>query len=188
MASKNLTTYVALLRGINVGGNHKVSMAELKISVENLGLQNVKTYINSGNVIFRSTGLSDDKLEAMLEQKLEADYGFPILVVVRNLAQIETIIKQAPKSWLSAKDQKCNVIFLSRSIDYPGVMDGLNPKSGIEELHYHPGVLLWSASTSNLTKSNMIKLASNPIYKNVTIRIFNTVLKLRQLMQDAERS
>lgn len=181
-----MTTYVAWLRGINVGGNHKVNMAELKASFEALGFESVKTYINSGNVIFKASNTKPEGIESAIEQALEKQYGFLIRVVVRTADQIDAVIKGVPKSWLKPDDLRCNVIFLSRSIDKPGILEDVAPKAGVDELHYLPGALLWSASFSDITKSNLSKLVGTPIYKNMTIRIFNTVLKVRELMRQIQ--
>ncbi len=183
--SKN-STYVALLRGINVGGNNKVSMSELKTCFEKLGFDNVVTYINSGNVVFRAQDTSPRLLETEIEKALHQAFSIPISVAVRSLSEMEKLVSNTPKGWRTSTDQKLNVIFLRPTIDKPGILDGLKPKPDIEELHYHPGVLFWSAQTSNLTKSNMIKLSSSPLYKEMTVRIFNTVLKIYDIMKTVD--
>ncbi|MDB5171104.1 MAG: hypothetical protein JWO35_798 [Candidatus Saccharibacteria bacterium] len=179
--------YVALLRGINVGGNNKVSMAALKICLEELGYESVKTYINSGNVIFKSSEVDPRKLESAIENSLVKTFGHSIKVVVRSLPEIAEMMTKIPKGWHTATDKKCNVIFLRHAIDSPEVVSGLNPKPGIEELIYHKGVLLWAANTSDLTKSSMIKLSMHGIYKEMTIRNLNTTRKIYELMSAAAR-
>ncbi len=179
-----LTTYVALLRGINVGGNTLISMAELKACFERLGYTDVRTYINSGNIIFRTTSADPRLLEAKIEKALNAAFSYPVVTVVRSFSEIQKLMTQVPKSWHTEKDQKCNVIFLRHTIDNPSILEGLNPKPDIEELHYHPGVLFWSAKTSDLTKSNMIKLSSKSVYREMTIRIFNTLRKVYAMMEE----
>ena len=186
--SQQLTTYVALLRGINVGGNTMVKMADLKACFEDLGLQQVSTYINSGNVLFRSSQTDPRKLEAAIEAALTKQFSYNIRTVVRSLDEIRHMMRQLPKSWQHPEDKKCNVIFLSHTIDKPDILDGFNPKPGIEEVYYHPGVLFWSAQTSQLTKSDMLKTASRPVYKEMTIRILNTAKKIYDLMQALDKS
>jgi uncharacterized protein (DUF1697 family) len=182
------TTYVALLRGINVGGNNQVSMAELKVCFEKLGYSNVVTYINSGNVIFRSGETDSRKIENTIEKALLNTFAFPICTIVRNFSEMEELISRIPKSWLNAADQKCNVIFLRSAIDHPGILDGLKLKPEIEEVHYHPGVLFWSAKTSNLTKSEMVKLSTTPAYRQMTVRILNTTRKIHEIMRKTDQS
>src|SRR6266567_4756201 len=118
------TTYVALLRGINVGVHQFISMADLKDVFVGLGFGDVETYINSGNVIF-----------------------------VRH------------------------------TIDSPDILASLDPKPEIEELRYHPGVLFWSAKTSSLTKSGMLKVSRMPIYNDMTVRVLHTTQKIHEIMK-----
>ena len=181
MSTKS-TIYVAFLRGINVGGNTLVNMAELKKCFAALGFENVKTYINSGNVIFTSDKTDQRKLEIEIERALTASFSHTIAVVVVSYAEMEQVIKHIPKSWEHNTDLRCNVIFLRHTIDRPELLEELKPKPGIEELYYHPGVLYWSAHTSDLTQSNMIKLAKSKLYKEMTVRNLNTTKKVWELM------
>lgn len=177
--------YVALLRGINVGGNTTISMAVLKTCFEELGHESVKTYINSGNVIFTSQITDQRQLETTIEAIVSKKFGHALKVVVRNLNEIQQVINTIPKSWLTSTDKKCNVIFLRHEIDNPEIVERFLPKAGIEELIYCPGTLLWAAKTSDITKSSMIKLARHDIYKQMTVRNLNTARKLYELMSTA---
>jgi uncharacterized protein (DUF1697 family) len=94
-----MTKHIALLRGINVGGNKKVSMAKLKELFQNLGFHNVSTYINSGNVMFESDEKSDKKLVSIIESGLIKHFGFEIPIVVRSVDEIRMIAKAIPESW-----------------------------------------------------------------------------------------
>ena len=174
--------YVALLRGINVGGNTKVEMPRLRAILEDLGYNKVSTYINSGNAFFETSDTDHRQIESKIEQAITKEFGHRLHVVVRNLDDIENIINNLPPDWHLTEDKKCNVIFLRHNIDNKGILDGLNPKAGIEEIFYHPGVLLWSANTSDLTKSEMIKLAKSPLYKDMTVRNLNTTKKIHEIM------
>jgi uncharacterized protein (DUF1697 family) len=180
-------TYVALLRAINVGGKTAISMAKLKESIEELGFINVKTYINSGNVIFRTNSTNTVKLESQIEKAIVDNFNFPVKVMVRSMNQMENLINQIPKNWSGNKDFRYNVIFLSRVIDNPELLKNLHPKPGIEELHYHPGVLFWSAKTSDLTKTGMLKVSKIPVYKEMTVRGMSTTRKIFELMQEATK-
>jgi uncharacterized protein (DUF1697 family) len=179
-------TYAAFLRGINVGGNTIISMAKLKESFEELGHTNVKTYINSGNVIFQSDNKDSVKLEEQIEKAILKDFNLPVKVMVRDFGQMEKLIKNVPKSWDGSKDFRYNVIFLSSKIDSPEILKDLHPKPEIEELHYHRGVLFWSAKTSDLTKTGMLKINKTAIYKEMTVRGINTTRKIYDLMLAVE--
>jgi uncharacterized protein (DUF1697 family) len=179
--------YVAFLRGINVGGKTQVSMASLREVFCSLQLEDVATYINSGNVIFRAPSSKQHELEAKIEQALEQAYHLPIRVIVRSLQEMSDLIEHTPSSWEHRADKKCNVIFLHHSIDSPDIVRHFNPKPGIEEIYYRPGVLFWSADTSSLTRSTMIRLSVSSLYKYMTVRIYNTVDKVYALMQTADK-
>jgi len=176
------TTYVALLRGINVGGHDLISMADLKHIFVALGFRKVKTYIDTGNVIFVGTETSPRQVEGLVEDALAKRFPHPVSVIAHSLAEMEQIIQHVPSHWLTATDQKCNVIFLRH------ILKNFKPKPDIEELHYHPGVLFWSAKTSSLTKSNMLKVSTMPIYKDMTVRVLHTTQRIYQIMQETKDS
>ena len=102
--------------------------------------------------------------------------------MIRNFKQMETLVKNIPKDWDGGKDRRFNVLFLKKAIDSKDILEGLNPKAKIEEIVYKPGVLFWSAQTSDLTKTTMIKLSSQKIYQEMTIRNWNTTRKVFELM------
>lgn len=90
-----MTIYIALLRGINVSGHRIIKMADLKGMFESLGLSNVKTYIQSGNVVFTSDEDADD-LSKRLEQEIDAVFGFDVPVVIRTAEELEQIMLACP--------------------------------------------------------------------------------------------
>jgi uncharacterized protein (DUF1697 family) len=123
-----MTVYVALLRGVNVGGRGKVDMRELKKQVEALGASDVSTYINSGNVIFR-----DRRGAATLTRELEKALGRR--VAVRSLAQIQTLCKRIPDDWGNDKEQKTDVGFALDEPDellWHALRKDLKPREGPE--------------------------------------------------------
>jgi uncharacterized protein (DUF1697 family) len=87
--------YIAFLRGINVGGNTRVPMKELVVLCIQLGLKNVRTYINSGNVLFESEE-SENDLKKIVEKALERKYKKEISIVVRTKKELESILKTNP--------------------------------------------------------------------------------------------
>jgi uncharacterized protein (DUF1697 family) len=91
-----MPVYIALLRGINVGGNKLVSMEKLRDSFARLGFTEVKTYINSGNVIFRGARVSTDALSRKIEKMIERDFGFPALVITRTAAEMKAALDGNP--------------------------------------------------------------------------------------------
>lgn len=176
--------FVALLRGVNVGGNNMVSMRSLKASFETLGFADVRTYINSGNILFRTKERDARKLERKIEAMLAKEYGLETRVVVRSSSEIADLVENWPRNWDADKNWRYNVMFLRHSIDSERVMDEIEPKPEIERVIYRRGALLWSARTRDLTRTSMVKLASRKIYKDMTIRNNNTAKKIYELMKE----
>ena len=174
--------FVALLRGVNVGGNNMISMSSLKSSFERLGFKDVSTYINSGNIIFTSKEADARKLERNIERVLSKEYELGSKVVIRSLPEMEKLVKSLPKTWSADPSWRYNVIFLRHTIDSEEALDGLFPKSDVEQVTYRPGALLWSAQVSNLSRTNMLKLSSKKIFQDMTVRNLNTTKKLLALM------
>jgi uncharacterized protein (DUF1697 family) len=183
MGKSTSNVFVALLRGVNVGGNNMISMSSLKKSFEEMGFTDVVTYINSGNIIFKSKEADARKLEMKLEQMLSRDYQLGSRVVLRSLSEMETLVKSLPRTWTGDRGWRYNVIFLRHSIDSEKILAELEVKTDIEEVVYRPGALLWSAQISELTRTNMLKLSSRKMYQDMTIRNENTTRKLCELMK-----
>jgi uncharacterized protein (DUF1697 family) len=177
-----VTTYVALLRGINVGGNTLIKMAELKACFEAAGMKDVTTYINSGNVIFRAAKTDPRMLEAKLEAAISKQFGFELYVVVRTYIEITDVLKHLPKSWTGDPALRCYVLFLRHTIDKKGLMNSFTPKPDIDEVHYYPGTIFWSVLMVNRTKSTMTKMMGTKLYKEMTIRNDNTLRKIHAIM------
>lgn len=91
-----MNTFIALLRGINVGGHKKVPMAELRELLTKSGLDNVRTYIQSGNVIFQSSESNKGKLEVVVHKAIKGHFGFDVPILVRSKDEIEAILSDCP--------------------------------------------------------------------------------------------
>lgn len=91
-----MNTYVAFLRGINVSGHKKIIMADLKLSLENLGLQEVQTYIQSGNLFFKSPITNKSELESKIQSHILKDFGFEVPVLVTTKLEIANILENNP--------------------------------------------------------------------------------------------
>ena len=180
-----LTVFVALLRGVNVGGNNMINMRALKESFETIGFNNVSTYINSGNIIFQSKEVDPRKLEKKIEQMLSSDYQLDSKVVIRSLPEMEKLVRALPESWSKDSNWRYNVIFLRHTIDSEKILDELPAKSDIEEVVYRPGALLWSTQATQMNQSKVGKLLSRKTFQDITVRNLNTTKKLHDLMQKA---
>ena len=108
--------YVAFLRGINVGGKNKVKMETLRGVCAALGFENIKTYINSGNVIFETAKADDKQIAAKIEMAIEKKFSLKIKVMVRSIAEIEAIVKNNPFDGQFENDKDLHVLFTDESL------------------------------------------------------------------------
>lgn len=108
--------YVAFLRGINVGGKNKIKMERLREICFALGFENVKTYINSGNVIFETKKSDDKKLAAKIEKAIENEFGLNIKVIVRTIEEIKNIIENNPFEGAFENDKDVHVFFFDEEM------------------------------------------------------------------------
>ncbi len=177
--------YVALLRGINVGGNNKVEMPKLKLAFESLGYKNVSTYINSGNVIFevgeevgRGSVGEIKNLRTEIESKLKKQFGFEIRVFVCKFETLQKICKEIPKDWQNDDVQKTDVLFLWEDFDNKETLKLIKINPEVDRLEFLHGVIVWNVKRSGYAKSGMHKFIGTTVYKNMTARNVNTVRRL----------
>lgn len=176
--------YVALLRGINVGGKNMIKMAQLRVCLENSGFGNVQTYIQSGNIIFETGDSGKVAITKKVEQAIEKEFGLKIPVVVLSKKELETVAAELPKGWMKKADWKYNYLFLKEPYDMKEVVAAIGElKPDIEEMIVGKGVLYQSMLLKKFGSTTGGKLAGTPVYKIITIRNHNTVTKLLALMQ-----
>lgn len=104
--------YVALLRGINVGGNTMIKMAELKASFECLGFKNVMTYINSGNLAFAANKTTEEKLVSKIEKAIEKDFEIKVQVMVREQSSMRGVLDNNPFEGEYESHKEMHVLFM----------------------------------------------------------------------------
>lgn len=175
--------YIALLRGINVGGKNKIDMKLLKKAFEQAGMNQVETYINSGNIVFTSPSESKTELARTLEKAILDSFGLPIKVLVLSFADMQAVMRALPESWTNDDRMKSDVLFLWEDIDDESVLDKLAFKPEIDTVIYVPGAILWSVDRSQVTRSGMTKLIGTVLYRQMTVRNVNTARKIYELMQ-----
>ena len=174
-------TCVAFLRGVNVGGKGIVSMAAIKEALVALGLSDVRTYINSGNVIFSTRASDVQRLTARIEKALEQHTGMAIKVLVMDHKSLKKVVEAIPRDWVDDKTMRTYVLLLWKELDDRGILDRLATKAGIDELRYTPGAVVWRVDRENVSKSQMNRIVGTPLYKKITIRSANTMRKLNEL-------
>jgi uncharacterized protein (DUF1697 family) len=174
--------YIALLRGINVGGKTLIKMADLKRCFEALGLNDVSTYIASGNVLFETDRRDATKLETQIEGAIEQRFRLPVKVVVLDRAAYARVVKAIPKSWVDDASLRANVAFVRRGTDAKQVVRQLEPDPAVEQVKAIAGAILWATKRDALKRSVMRKLIGGAAYKDLTVRNLNTTLKLEELL------
>jgi uncharacterized protein (DUF1697 family) len=178
-----VTRYVALLRGINVGGNNMVPMAALKTCFEAQRMREVATYIQSGNVVFGCDASDQSALTTKIERALNKAFGFAIPVVVRSSDQMQNTVARAPKGFgTRPAEYRYDVIFLKDPLTAAEALGSVPTKDGVDRVWPGDGVLYFSRLVSRASESQMNRLISKPIYRSMTIRNWNTTRKLAELL------
>ena len=154
------TVYVALLRGINVGGNNMVAMKALKESFERLGFHNVRTYINSGNVVFTTADGDPIGLEERIDRMLKEEYGLKGGTVVRSRRDIARVVKALDKEDTSNPDWRCSVVFLRNTVDPKRTLKTIPLQPDSERVVCCPGTWLWTVREGDFNRSAMLKLGA----------------------------
>lgn len=180
-----MTIYIVLLRGINVGGKNIIKMADLKSTFENIGLSSVKTYIQTGNVLFESK-VEEEPLRKKIEQEIEKVFGFLVTVILRTAGEIEWIIRNCPFSEEEVSEaeasSKVESLYVSLLTHVPAQEKIQNLNSYISEgdkyqIEGREVFLLFNNSIRNSKLANNLKKLDVP----GTVRNFKTMKKLNEL-------
>ncbi len=186
--SKMMNAYVVLLRGINVGGKNILPMAGLKTCLEELGFANVSTYIASGNV-FLESNKSAAKIKTQIETALTKSFKLDselIKVLVLNRQQLQAVIDNRPKGFGGQpKKYHSDAIFLL-DIDAAEVMPVFNPREGVDKVWPGEGVIYSQRLSAERARSRLPRIIASPLYKSMTIRSWNTTIKLLDMLKDME--
>jgi len=176
--------YIALLRGINVGGNNKVPMHDLKNCFDSAGFLNTRTYINSGNVIFDSKEQSIKDLSEYCKDILEKKFGFPIGLAVIDVQTLEEALEHAPNWWGDDPNSKHNAIFVIHPATAEEIIaDAGKIKPEYEQLYAYKEIIFWSAPLKTFSRTRWSKIVGTKAYQSITIRNSNTTKKLLELAQ-----
>ena len=174
--------YIAFLRGVNISGRNKVAMAELKKGIERLGYGEVKTYLNSGNVIFSSdeNDIGSITKQIVMTIKSQFDLDIPVFVIAKE--ELEDILHNAPDWWGNDdKEIYDNLIFIMPPATFAEVRDEIGePREGLEKIQDYKEAVFWSFSRKDYQKTNWWReTASANISGKLTIRTANTVRRIK---------
>jgi uncharacterized protein (DUF1697 family) len=174
--------YIALLRGINVGGHNIVSMPDLKLCFEGLDFKDVKTYINSGNVIFRTYQPDIAILVQLCETAIASSFGFPVTCAVISADELKQAIDNAPAWWGSDPNSKHNAIFVIPPAKAEEIIQQeATTKPQDEQIAAYKSVIFWTAPLATFSHTRYSKIVSSKTRQSITIRNANTTKKLAQL-------
>jgi uncharacterized protein (DUF1697 family) len=182
---KTLTTYLVLLRGINVGGKNKVPMGELKALLADLGFRNVSTYIQSGNAILQSdlkAATVARKIEKALPERFKLDTAL-IRVLVLSRAELEAVIDKRPKGFGSQPGKYHSDAIFLMDVDAAKAMVAFSPREGVDAVWPGTGLVYSQRLSAQRTKSRLSRIAASPFYKSMTIRSWQTTLALMDLVK-----
>jgi len=174
--------YIALLRGINVGGKNKVSMPDLKNCFEEAGFQNPRTYINSGNVIFESEQQSTVDLANYCQKIVERKFNLPIGVAVIDVHTLKESLDHVPDWWGKDPNFKHNAIFVIQPATAEEIVAEVgNIKPEYEKLFVYKDIIFWSAFLKAFSRTRWSRIVGTNAYQSITIRNANTTKKLLEL-------
>ena len=173
--------YLALLRGINVGGKSIMKMADLRSAFETMGLAEVATYIQSGNVLFRAPRRKRQEFANEIESGLSRHFGSELKVVLLTHAQLTAVVSDAPRGF-GADTHRCDVIFLRRPLTVANAIAVAETREGVDQVWAGTGVLYFSRLASRASGSRISKIVARPEYQNMTIRSWSSTTKLLTLM------
>lgn len=169
---------IGLLRGINVGGKHKVPMLQLQQLFGTWGCTSIKTIGNSGNIIYELATPPSDK---WMSEQLQQTFGFTIPFVSLPAETLHEAAQRAPSWWGDDKTYRHNAIFLLEEATLSLVLTEIGALSEFEQIHAEGSILFWSSAfedRSQYGKTVWSKLAKMESYAYMTIRNFNTTQKL----------
>jgi len=178
-----VNTYIALLRGINLGPNRRVAMADLRAWLTELGYADVRTHLQSGNAVFGSPD-SAAEVTRQLEKRLAAGAGFPVACVVRTAAQLRRVLAGNPFADIATDGARLAVAFLSAPLPATRLAD-VDP-AAFEPERFAVGkgrteIYLWYPNGIHASKLNGAVLADRRLGVSPTVRNWNTVTKLLEL-------
>lgn len=179
-----MNQYLALLRGINVGGKNIIKMADLKSAFEAMGLLNVVTYIQSGNVLFQSDEKDKKILTDKIEKTLSKTFKYEAKLAIVSRKELKEIVHEAPRGFGTEPDTfRYDVIFLKEPLAPKEAMQSVSVKEGVDSAHAGKCALYFSRLIEKAASSHLTKIIGLPVYQNMTIRNWNTTTTLLKMME-----
>jgi uncharacterized protein (DUF1697 family) len=171
--------YVALLRGINVGGKNIIGMGALRASFEALGFGDVATYIQSGNVLFSARAGTKAKLTQTIERALGEAFAYEARVVLVSARELARVVADAPAGFgQQPLRYRYDVLFVKEPLTPPAAIAQVEVKPGVDTATAGAHALYFRRLIAKATQSRLSKLTQRPVYQSLTIRNWNTTTRL----------
>lgn len=184
---KPIEKYIAFLRGINVGGHHKVPMLELRKEMEKLKFENVVTLLNSGNIIFDAVTDDAENLERELSEHLEKTFGFPIPVILRSAEMINGFVIDNPfESILITKDIRLYVSFLHRDMESDLALPWVSDDTSFKVIFKSDKTIFSILDLSLSQTPKAMGILEKYYGKDITTRNWNTIKRIKEKLEKNE--
>lgn len=171
--------YVALLRGINVGGNNVIKMVALREAFEALGYTAVTTYIASGNVVFTAKAGAKAALTKTIEAALARTFGYEAKVVVVTAKELAAVVAEAPAGFGKRPARyRYDVLFVKPPLRARVAVKDFEVAPGVDEIAVGKHAVYFWRVSAMATRSRLSRITQKPVYKSLTIRNWNTTVKL----------
>ena len=180
-----MPSYVALLRGVNVGGKNMVKMADLKAAFEEAGFRNVSAYINSGNILFESER-DEAAIQAICTTLLVQKFSLDVPACVIASIDLTDALSHAPPWWGNTANTKHDAFFVIPPTTAEQIVDHVGAvREDYEKLAYHGRVVFWSAPAATFSRTRVSQITKNrAMYRSITVRNANTAFKLAELVRE----
>ena len=176
--------YVALLRGLNVGGRNPIVMQDLAECFRDAGYEDVRTFSQSGNVLFMADPAARASLEGSLQRMLEERFETEILTIVRSRDEFAATVAAAPANHGSA-DLRSEVFFLKDPLTAPATFADLPAlREGVDSVALGPGAIYFSRLTAKARQTRITRLMGMPVFQQMTVRSWRTTTRLLTMLGD----
>ncbi len=174
-------TYIAFLRGINVGGHHKVPMAELQKEMAKLNFENVVTLLNSGNIVFDAIPDDTENLEKRISEHLEKTFGFPIPTIIRHSESILSLLSTDPfKNITVTKDIRLYVSFLSKDSELDMQLPWTSDDNSYKILSIIDNTIVSVLDLSVSQTPKAMEVLEKRFGKDITTRNWKTIQRIEK--------
>jgi len=183
---KPFEKYIAFLRGINVGGHHKVPMLELRKEMEKLKFENIVTLLNSGNIIFDAVAGDAENLETTLSEHLEKSFGFPIPVILRSAEMIDGFVIDKPfENVCITKDIRLYVSFLRHDVETDLILPWLSDDKSYRIICKKDKTIFSILDLSLSQTPKAMGVLEKYYGKDITTRNWNTIKRIKSKLENS---